>query len=47
MTRDALQSLGAALRSVAYRGPLSLELSPNNADAITALRDGKALLEQI
>lgn len=47
LTRDGLRALCAALRSVGYRGPLSLELSPNNADPVAGLRDGKELLEGI
>ena len=47
LTRDGLHSLGAALRSVEYRGPLSLELNASNADPIAALREGKAQLEQL
>jgi sugar phosphate isomerase/epimerase len=47
LTRDGLRELCAALRSVGYNGPLSLELSPNNADPVAALREGKKLLETI
>jgi sugar phosphate isomerase/epimerase len=47
LTRDGLRALGAALRSVAYRGPLSLELNPANADPVAALREGKELLESV
>jgi sugar phosphate isomerase/epimerase len=45
LTRDELRALCAALASVGYRGPLSLELNPTNADPVGALRQGKALLE--
>jgi D-psicose/D-tagatose/L-ribulose 3-epimerase len=47
LTRDGLGALGAALRSVGYRGPLSLELNPANADPTGALREGKELLETV
>jgi sugar phosphate isomerase/epimerase len=47
LTRDELQELYVALRSVGYGGPLSLELNPDNADPVTALREGKALLGTI
>ena len=47
LTRDGLRELGAALRSVGYRGPLSLELNPANADPVAALREGKGLLETV
>ncbi len=47
LTRDGLRALGAALRSVGYRGPLSLELNPANADPVAALREGKDLLETL
>jgi sugar phosphate isomerase/epimerase len=47
LTRDGLRGLGAALRSVGYRGPLSLELNPANADPVAALREGKELLETV
>jgi xylose isomerase len=47
LTHDGLVALGAALRSVGYRGPLSLELNPANADPVAALREGKALLETV
>jgi sugar phosphate isomerase/epimerase len=47
LTRDGLVGLGAALRSVGYRGPLSLELNPANADPVAALRQGKELLESL
>jgi sugar phosphate isomerase/epimerase len=47
LTRDGLRALGAALRSVGYRGPLSLELKPTNADPVAALREGKELLETL
>lgn len=47
LTRDGLVALGAALRSVGYRDPLSLELNPANADPVAALREGKALLETV
>jgi D-psicose/D-tagatose/L-ribulose 3-epimerase len=45
LTRDELQELCVVLRSAGYGGPLSLELNPNNADPVAALREGKALLE--
>ncbi|HKI38588.1 MAG TPA: sugar phosphate isomerase/epimerase [Gemmataceae bacterium] len=47
LTRDGLRELCLALRSVGYRGPLSLELNPANADPVGALREGKDLLEGI
>jgi sugar phosphate isomerase/epimerase len=47
LTSDGLHSLGAALRSVDYRGPLTLELNSSNADPIGALREGKALLQSV
>jgi D-psicose/D-tagatose/L-ribulose 3-epimerase len=47
LTRDGLGALGAALRSVGYRGPLSLELNPTNTDPVGALREGKELLEAL
>jgi sugar phosphate isomerase/epimerase len=47
LTRDGLRALCATLRAVNYRGPLSLELSPKNADPVGALRAGKELLEAI
>jgi xylose isomerase len=47
LTRDGLRVLGSALRAVGYRGPLSLELNPSNADPVAALREGKALLETV
>jgi sugar phosphate isomerase/epimerase len=47
LTREGLVALGAALRSVGYRGPLSLELNPANADPVAALREGKELLETV
>ncbi len=47
LTREGLRDLGAALRSVGYRGPLSLELNPANADPVAALREGKELLESL
>jgi sugar phosphate isomerase/epimerase len=47
LTRDGLVALGAALRAAGYRGPLSLELNPANADPVAALREGKALLETV
>jgi sugar phosphate isomerase/epimerase len=47
LTRDGLRALGAALRAVGYRGPLSLELNPANVDPVGALREGKALLEAV
>jgi sugar phosphate isomerase/epimerase len=47
LTRDGLRALGSALRSVGYRGPLSLELSPTNADPVAALREGKELLQTL
>jgi sugar phosphate isomerase/epimerase len=45
LTRDGLRELCAALRAVGYGGPLSLELSPNSADPVAALREGKELLK--
>jgi D-psicose/D-tagatose/L-ribulose 3-epimerase len=47
LTRDDLSALGAALRSVGYHGPLSLELNPANADPVAALRQAKELLETV
>jgi sugar phosphate isomerase/epimerase len=47
LSRDALAALASALRSAGYGGPLSLELNPNNADPVAALRQGKALLEAL
>ncbi len=47
LTREGLRALGAALRSVGYGGPLSLELNPANADPVAALRQGKELLESL
>ncbi len=47
LTQDGLVDLAAALRSAAYRGPLSLELGPDNADPLGALRQGKMLLEAL
>jgi hypothetical protein len=47
LTREGLRDLATALRSVGYRGPLSLELNPANADPIAALREGKSLLESV
>jgi D-psicose/D-tagatose/L-ribulose 3-epimerase len=47
LTRDDVRGLCAALRSVGYDGPLSLELSANNADPVAALRAGKELLEAL
>jgi len=45
LTRDGLEALFGALREIGYRAPVSLELNPQNADPVAALRDGKALLE--
>ncbi len=47
LTRDDLRDLGLALRSIGYRGRLSLELNPSNGDPIAALREGKELLETL
>jgi sugar phosphate isomerase/epimerase len=45
LSRDDLEALFGALREVGYRAPVSLELNPQNADPVAALREGKALLE--
>ncbi len=46
--RLTIKALGATLQALpaaGYRGALALELNPQNADPIAALREGKALLE--
>ncbi len=45
LTRDGLAALFTALREIRYGSPVSLELNPQNADPVAALREGKALLE--
>jgi sugar phosphate isomerase/epimerase len=47
LTAEAMRTLGLALRSAGYRGPLALELNPANADPIAGLRQGKELLETL
>lgn len=46
LTEEALRRALAALTAAGYRGVVALELNPQNADPVAALRDGKALLEQ-
>jgi sugar phosphate isomerase/epimerase len=45
LTGEALAGLFSALRASPYRGPLSLELNPANADPERALAEGKALIQ--
>jgi sugar phosphate isomerase/epimerase len=47
LTEGALRQVIGALTVADYRGALALELNPQNADPIAALRDGKALLERL
>jgi sugar phosphate isomerase/epimerase len=45
LTEPQLRELASALRAIGYRGGLTLELNPGNADPVAALRDGKAIME--
>lgn len=45
LTEQDVRSTLAALREIGYGGALTLELSPQNADPVAALREGKKLLE--
>ncbi|HWY88707.1 MAG TPA: sugar phosphate isomerase/epimerase [Gemmataceae bacterium] len=45
LTRDMLVAFFAVLREVKYRGGMSLELNPKNADPILALRQGREIVE--
>jgi sugar phosphate isomerase/epimerase len=47
LRRSGLEEMCGALVAVGYRGALALELSPQNATPLAALRDGKELLEAI
>jgi sugar phosphate isomerase/epimerase len=47
LTHDMLDAFLAVLREVEYRGGLGLELNPDNADPVKALRDGKQIVERL
>jgi sugar phosphate isomerase/epimerase len=46
LTEEDLQAVSGALVVAGYRGAVALELNPQNADPVSAMRDGKALLER-
>jgi sugar phosphate isomerase/epimerase len=46
LTAEILQAVCGTLTEVGYRAAVALELNPQNADPVAALRDGKALLER-
>jgi sugar phosphate isomerase/epimerase len=47
LTQAQLEQTLRALHDIGYRAALSLELNPANAEPITALRDGKILIERL
>lgn len=47
LTEPQLAETMRALQVIGYRGALSLELNPMNADPIEALRDGKRIVERM
>lgn len=47
LTEQQLADTIRALQEIGYRGALSLELNPTNADPIEALRDGKRIMERL
>lgn len=47
LTEQQLRELGVAMRDSGYRGGLTLELNPANADPVAALRDSKAIAERL
>jgi sugar phosphate isomerase/epimerase len=46
LTQQHLADTMTALQAIGYRGALSLELNPMNADPVEALRDGKRIVER-
>jgi sugar phosphate isomerase/epimerase len=47
LTEPQLADTMRALQAIGYRGALSLELNPTNADPVEALRDGKRIVERM
>jgi D-psicose/D-tagatose/L-ribulose 3-epimerase len=47
LTRDVLAALLAGLAAQSYRGAVVLELNPRNDNPVTALAEGKTLVEQL
>jgi sugar phosphate isomerase/epimerase len=47
LTAAHLEELARALREIGYRGALTLELNPDNPDPVKALRESKAVAEQL
>jgi sugar phosphate isomerase/epimerase len=47
LTEKSMRRILAALSAANYHGALALELNPQNADPIGALRDGKAIVERL
>jgi len=47
LTEQQLADTMRALQAIDYRGALSLELNPMNADPVEALRDGKRIVERM
>ena len=47
LTEAQLRAVTAALLEVGYDGALCLELNPENANPLAALREGKAMLEKL
>jgi sugar phosphate isomerase/epimerase len=47
LTSQQLADTMTALRTIGYRGALSLELNPMNPEPAEALRDGKRIVEQV
>jgi hypothetical protein len=47
LTELTLRVLGKALGEHGYRGAVSLELKPGNADPVAALRESKEIAERL
>jgi len=47
LSEAQLRDVAAALAAIDYRGALCLELNPQNAEPVAALRQGKALLQRL
>jgi D-psicose/D-tagatose/L-ribulose 3-epimerase len=47
LKEEGLQAVCGALVVAGYRAAVALELNPQNADPVAALREGKALLERL